>query len=102
MSNTLIAEFMGAVVGKKIVAFPDIKLEDNLGIISNNRSFEDLHYHSSWDWLTPVVEKCRLDSRCEHDEDIFWDAIHWALEECSIENTYDAVVRFIKQYNKNK
>jgi len=93
---------MGAVVGKKIVAFPDIKLEDNLGIISNNRSFEDLHYHSSWDWLMPVVEKCRLDSRCEHDEDIFWDAIHWALEECSIENTYDAVVRFIKQYNKNK
>ena len=96
--NKLIAEFMG---------FQQTNLGwyDNLETIkfnSDGNTFDELKYHSSWDWLMPVVEKCRLDSRCEHDEDIFWDAIHWALEECSIENTYDAVVRFIKQYNKNK
>jgi len=113
MSNTLIAEFMGAVVGKKIVAFPDIKLEDNLGIISNNRSFEDLHYHSSWDWLMPVVEKIEnfgyefiiVESRCyvKHNTDhSIEEVFHMEGDVCSkLKTTYEAVVEFINQYNKN-
>tara|TARA_R110002167_G_scaffold89907_2_gene242529 strand:- start:6819 stop:7361 length:543 start_codon:yes stop_codon:yes gene_type:complete len=84
-SNKLIAEFMGIVFPK-------------LGNVIVKE--DELQYHTSWHWLMPVVKKCRVDSRCEHDEDIFWDAIHWALEECSIENTYKAVVEFINQYKK--
>ena len=59
----------------------------------------DLHYHSSWDWLMPVVEECRLESRCKYDTDANWDKIHWALEEVNKEETYKAVVEFIKQHN---
>ena len=81
-NNVLIAEFMG--------------MED----YQEMGEYVTPRYRTSWDWLMPVVEKCRVDSRCEHDEDIFWDAIHWALEECSIENTYQAVVEFINQYKK--
>jgi len=95
--------------------YEDIEYAGNMEIIESNKliaefmSMEDYQemgeyvtprYHNSWDWLMPVVEKCRVDSRCEHDEDIFWDAIHWALEECNIENTYKAVVEFINQYKK--
>jgi hypothetical protein len=95
--NKLIAEFMGAVLGKKIVAFPDIKLEDNLGIISNNRSFEDLHYHSSWDWLMPVVIKCfEVD---EQTNDNLNFKLNDALLETNIDSLYQAVVEFINQYN---
>jgi hypothetical protein len=116
MSNTLIAEFMGAVVGKKIVAFPDIKLEDNLGIISNNRSFEDLHYHSSWDWLMPVVEKIECTKTDDEDNSDSFFNVMIEVFECNIngrdicicengntklEATYRAVVEFINQYNKN-
>ena len=76
--NKLIAEFM------------DVNLiEGQLG-----------DYHTSWDWLMPVVEECRLESRCEYDTNDDWDKIHWALEEVNKEEVYDAVVEFIKQHNK--
>mgnify|MGYP001156742819 CR=1 FL=1 len=60
----------------------------------------ELSYEKSWDWLMPVVQECRLESRCEYDTDDAWDKIHWALEECNIEEIYKAVVEFIKQLNK--
>tara|TARA_Y100000114_G_scaffold86509_1_gene80032 strand:- start:219 stop:464 length:246 start_codon:yes stop_codon:yes gene_type:complete len=73
--NKIIAEFMGA-----------------LGTPN------EMKYHNSWDWLMPVAQKCRLDSRCEYDDDDFWNNIHWALEECNLDSTYKAVVEFIKEY----
>jgi hypothetical protein len=46
--NVLIAEFMGIV-------FPKL---DNVIVIDNVVTKEDeLQYHSSWDWLMPVVDK---------------------------------------------
>ena len=75
--NKLIAEFMGYVY----VDSPTEELPP---------------YHMSWDWLMPVAQKCRLDSRCEYDDDDFWNNIHWALEECNLDSTYKAVVQFIK------
>jgi len=80
--NKLIAEFMG---------YPDL---------GNEGDFSYLKYDTSWDWLMPVVEKCRLESRCEYDEDDNWNEIHWALEECNLDKTHKTVVKFIKQYNK--
>jgi len=95
--NKLIAEFMGV----NIITIDDVRKNKNPYISSaDGHLIEDLCFHDSWDWLMPVVKKCRVDSRCEHDEDIFWDAIHWALEECNIENTYKAVVEFINQLNR--
>jgi len=56
----------------------------------------DLKYHSSWDWLMPVVSKCREES---NEEDSHWEAIYYSLEGCDINVTYHAVLGFIKQYN---
>ena len=84
-NNKLIAEFMG-------VDYVDIDT-----YLENNK---ELQYHTSWDWLMPVVQKCRLESRCEYDEDDNWNEIHWALEECNLDKIYKAVVEFIKDHNK--
>tara|TARA_R100001463_G_scaffold81195_1_gene135749 strand:+ start:456 stop:701 length:246 start_codon:yes stop_codon:yes gene_type:complete len=56
------------------------------------------HYHTSWDWLMPVVEKC---VRTGDDTDK-WDNIFNALTTLSIEKVYEEVVEFINQYNNNE
>ena len=53
-------------------------------------------YDKSWDWLMPVVEKC-YESGAEENE--VGDITH-ALLDCDIKETYNAVVEFIKEYNK--
>ena len=80
--NKLIAEFMNH-------GFHD----------GRHRSFDELKYHESWDWLMPVVSKCRDES---NEEDSHWEAIYYSLEGCDIDVTYHAVVEFIKQYNDEK
>ena len=87
----MIAEFMGGKLDPN---------DDSVVIFKThfgNHVFpiDELDYDESWDMLMPVVKQCRIDSRSEHDEDIFWDAIHWSLEECCIKKTYEAVVEFI-------
>ena len=82
--NKLIAEFMGAEPDKKTFF----------------RTGEEVYYyHTSWDWLMPVVSKCRDES---NEEDSHWEAIYYSLEGCDIDVTYHAVVEFIKQYNDEK
>ena len=58
----------------------------------------ELHYHTSWDWLMPAVQKCRL-----HGQNLVgidnWSEIGSPLEEGNLNKTYQAVVEFIKQYN---
>ena len=83
--NKLIAEFMEV---------------DQVDIDTWLESNSKLKYHISWDWLMPVILRCRIDSRCELDEDIMWDKIVEGLEECNLPKTYEAVVEFINQYNK--
>ena len=75
-NNKLIAEFMG-------VKYPMLK-------------GSDLQYHTSWDWLMPVVQKCF--EVAEHEDDFF--AISGNLP--YMDSTYKAVVEFIKEYNQNK
>ncbi len=55
----------------------------------------ELHYHTSWDWLIPVVESCleRLDAR-----DTSADEIKRQLLCCHLEGVYAKVVEFIKGY----
>ena len=90
--NKLIAEFMG-------VKYSDKRSFDNGEWTYSIKSLSK--FQTSWDWLMPVAQKCRLDSRCEYDDDDFWNNIHWALEECSLDSTYKAVVEFIKEYKKH-
>lgn len=56
-------------------------------------SLSQMEYHTSWNWLMPVVEKCYDNGA---DENEVGDITH-ALLDCDIDHTYRAVVEFIKQ-----
>jgi len=111
-SNCLIAEFMGAKVIEK---YSDHILLDfiNKDLYPDDSRYHGstlLKYHSSWDWLMPVVEKIEQDSRANiciwikdcwieyygvHDDPSTWDI----KGKSKIEAVYKAVVKFIKFYN---
>tara|TARA_B100000424_G_scaffold12691_1_gene9381 strand:+ start:164 stop:418 length:255 start_codon:yes stop_codon:yes gene_type:complete len=77
-NNKLIAEFMGAEPDKKTFF----------------RTGEEVYlYHTSWDWLMPVIEEI------DHLQQEPIQSIEDALATRCIGDTYDAVVEFIKQYN---
>ena len=79
--NKLIAEFMGAEPDKKTFF----------------RTGKEVYfYHTSWDWLMPVVQKCF--EVAKHEDD--FSVIIWSLP--YIDSTYDEVVEFIKEYNDEK
>jgi len=76
-----------------------------------------IKYHSSWDWLMPVVininllEDWRFDVNIKTmDCDITDEHTNKIIVECSCEyeccelinSVYNAVVKFIKWYNENK
>ena len=99
-NNKLIAEFMGV----NIITIDDIRKNKNPYIASADGHLEDdLKYHSSWDWLMPVVEQCLekhnnlIDGRDVIDTP--YSLIAQALQVVSLKETYNAVVEFIKNYN---
>jgi hypothetical protein len=106
-NNKLIAEFMGAesVVGVEY------------GIILTNptrkeTTLSSLAYHTSWDWLMPVVEKIESlgfeffivenRSKVKHNTDHSIDVLCYLEGGSKIDITYQTVVEFIKWYNQNK
>lgn len=119
VNNKLIAEFMGAKMivenhhGINIIEFEDKKQFDLLG----------LKYHSSWDWLMPVVEKIEslgvnfwtvknkvkltiVGELARKLNDSLYDTefegydFEYYIEDTKIEAVYQAVVEFIKWYKK--
>tara|TARA_R110002020_G_scaffold273096_5_gene488114 strand:- start:837 stop:1133 length:297 start_codon:yes stop_codon:yes gene_type:complete len=93
-NNKMIAEFMGLA-------------PNECGVYQTKRGpyhLENLSYHISWDWLMPVVKKCwkiinELDM--SFDKVIFkyrFDYIVYA----DLKESYEAIVEFINEYNKNK
>ncbi len=90
--NKLIAEFMEH---EPIVKGDDVYYELNHIRLTSE---DDLRYHTSWDWLMPVVQKCLDVSDDDNIEDFY--SIQNVVP--NIEATYDAVVGFIKQYNDEK
>ena len=71
-NNKLIAEFMGKEIYQK---------------------YHESNYHSSWDWLMPVIDKCYQEHMSKHIAD--------AVMTCNIDKAYQVVVEFIKDYNQN-
>jgi len=84
--NKLIAEFMGVETIDGLV-FQD----------ANTKEFHSIKYHTSWDWLMPVLKKINL--QLHPDTYDSWRMINRPTE-YNIENVYNAVVQFINQYNK--
>jgi len=92
-TNRLIAEFMGM----NIVTLDDIRSNKNPMISSaDGYTVDSLQYHTSWDWLMPVVEEI---DHLQFEEVV---EIETGLKMRSLSATYNAVVEFIKQHNKNK
>tara|TARA_R110000803_G_scaffold19562_5_gene51109 strand:- start:301 stop:1173 length:873 start_codon:yes stop_codon:yes gene_type:complete len=108
--NKLIAEFL---IGNQPVSF---KVDDSydlfgvteLGDVFCDTNEDDQHYfspkemkfHSSWDWLMPVIRKCK-------EEQIFGsqkliDYIDFSLLSTQEEHAFNSVVKFIQFYNENK
>ena len=88
--NKLIAEFMG-------IESDNAKIRGHLYECPVTAEYvSNLEYHTSWDWLMPVVGKC-YESGAEENE--VGDITH-ALLDCDRKETYNAVVEFIKQHNK--
>jgi hypothetical protein len=52
-----------------------------------------MKYHSSWDWLIPVVQKCY-----KIDNEEGFDSLVDAVSTLDIDGTYQAVVEFIKNF----
>ena len=105
--NRLIAEFMGRCgkVNRHLyyVNIPTVKWV----------TIEEMQFHSSWDWLMPVVEK--IESITETSDGIIYHLYDVVIRQhsCEIESadihaggfpskmeaTYWAVVEFIEWYN---
>ena len=90
--NKLIAEFMG--FQKTTIGWYDN--EETMNFNSDSNTFDELKFHSSWDWLMPVVEKC-FDRLMEDDNsDDLSFCLNDALLTTNIDEVYKAVVNFIK------
>ena len=90
--NKLIAEFMG---------YPKIANDED-----KRDYLEDcVKYHDSWDWLMPVITHCKninpewVNENGQHLIDNIDDAISCCY---GIDDTYEAVIEFIKQYNNER
>lgn len=115
--NKLIAEFMGSSfktykkghIRKDTVTV--CYFDDGMSPFSGGVSIENLKYHSSWDWLMPVVEKietidfvviikqgeCVIVNNSGNTPKFIQQ-----VSTTKIESTWLACVEFIEWYNKNK
>ena len=97
-TNKLIAEFMGV---------------DQVDIDYAFNEYSQLKYHTSWDWLMPVVDKIKILVMEDDSDELYnseeWDNITHTLVQIlfvdslhlEIKSVYQAVVEFIKDYNQN-
>lgn len=102
-NNKIIAEFMelfeSSING---IYWTDYVIEENhkIGI----GSMTELHYHSDWNWLMKVVEKCekiRLNSSISAVKyDKIMDLIVNGLQQTNIDLVYKSCIEFIKWYNQ--
>tara|TARA_B110000503_G_C6849799_1_gene290312 strand:+ start:70 stop:393 length:324 start_codon:yes stop_codon:yes gene_type:complete len=104
--NKLIAEFMGMTYGDP---------NDNSVMIQGNEvvPIESMEYHSSWDWLMPVVEeiesmgyeviiaesRCKIKHNTDHSIDELLNVDIIGTKRAA---TYQAVLEFIKQLKERK
>lgn len=93
--NKLIAEFMGCTN-----PFNDITDATLYKIEQGTFEIGELKYHTSWDWLMPVVQKIKRTDLSREMVMQGMDELIDAFDTADIETTYDAVVEFIKELNK--
>lgn len=103
-NNVKITVFMGEKRFNSPFAVFDMPQHLREGVENQNGGSlfdeNDMRYHTSWDWLMPVINRItRLG--IEHNDELFLkigDSFNWI----NINNTYTHVVNYIKCYNENK
>ena len=102
--NKLIAEFMGGYTPYERFG-NSTEYYYNGGYVYLN----DMHFHSSWDWLMPVVDK--IESLRDENGNAYRFTIDMGNAQiegtnieivggsCKLDTTYQAVVEFIKDQN---
>ena len=100
--NKLIAEFMKAKnENSDIYYLPEFgHYFNSYGQIEYNECFRsnELKYHSSWDWLMPVIKKCLI-GECKNKFD--YSYLYESLCNIDLKETFIEVVEYIKWYNLN-
>lgn len=103
-NNKLIAEFMGY----KVMEEDKFLTEDYPKGTDLNKVMVDvaMKYHTSWDWLMPVVEKIWTITghRSLWYHEVNEETTIYGKTEAGVSNiadAYSAVVEFIKWYNEN-
>ena len=86
-NNRLIAEFMGV---------------DQVDIDYAFNEHGQLKYHLSWDWLMPVVQKIGDEYLNTPFDETYSHLTEQYENIWTLEDTYNAVVEFIKENNKEK
>ena len=103
--NKLIAEFMGMTYGDPNDKSVMIQMTPQGNEVV---PIESMEYHTSWDWLMPVVEKIESlgyvftiqGGKAKYGEMI--SRTRCFIVEDKLSSTYKAVVEFINEYNKNE
>ena len=100
-NNKLIAEFMGGHVVDEIFICNESTESHNERCL-HHYNISQAKYHSSWDWLMPVVEKCySMDEYFKYKEETERQFYPSGIElSTKIESVWLACVEFIKWYNK--
>ena len=101
-NNKLIAEFMGlSHCSEGWILIPYHGREE----VAEEEIVDELQYHTSWDWLMPVIEE--IDGAFNHDKEMAVnhhtsyepiESIEDGIATRSLEMTYKAVVEYIKKY----
>ena len=87
-NNKLIVEFMGCTN-----PFNEIHDATLYKVEQGTFELDELQYHTSWDWLMPVIEEI------DHTSYDPIESIEDGIATRSLEMTYKAVVESIKTYN---
>ena len=105
--NKLIAEFMGGIPSSvpNLINLPQTIGESSIFCVRGSEELpsgtykveriNELEYHSSWDWLMPVVEKIYQLGLDNESALLVRDSV----AEANLDSTYQAVVEFINQLN---
>jgi len=92
--NKLIAEFMGMTSHEQDGGcMIQMTHQGNEVVLVSS-----LKYHTSWDWLMPVVSKIARNE--EYFENVWSERLFDIVPFGRIEEVYEVVVEFIKEYNK--
>ena len=106
-TNKLIAEFMGGTLSSvpNLINLPQTRGDANIHSVKGSEMLpngtysvhrlNELKYHSSEDWLMPVVERIE-----QVIQGVPQQMLHLSLYS-TIDEVYQAVVEFIKEYNKD-